>query len=486
MNSLVLLVALPLLAAFLQPIVSRISEGLGRWFGPVILVITAGIGLQAWGHIGAAVALNIGGFRAPFGIVFYVDHLALLFALAVSIGALLLWPRGQRPDAVREYTLTLVLVAAASGLAISGDLFNLYVFYELASVASFGLVAAQRSGASFAASIRYAIISSIGAVLAFIGVALVYLQAGTLNLAQLAQLSEGRLDGPLGLAAFVFLLIGFGVKAELFPINTWVPEAYATASKRVAGLLAGVISKLALLIVVRLLVLVYDQQAAQLIMLSLGIAGIVTGELAAWRARDLTRMLAYSSIGQLGMIFVAFSIPGKAGVLAGLAVALHHLVVKPALFLLAEQWGGSLARLRGVGKTSPFAAVLFTILALSLIGVPPLPGFWAKLLVMIHLMNQGNALYQVGMVAIMFAAVLETSYLFRLIVTFYGPRPETPAVAPHHFLDLGAASVLSAALLAAAVYMGPLERSLDGIAGAATDTVAYISTVGPRARPSME
>jgi len=486
MRYLVLLVVLPLLGAFLQPIVSRISAGLGRGFGPLILIVMAWIGIQAWDGTAQPVALDIGGFRPPFGIVFYIDHLALLFALSVSIGALLLWPRGRRPDAVREYTLTLVLVAAASGLAISGDLFNLYVFYELTSVAAYGLIAAQRTGACFAASIRYVIVSSIGAVLALLGVALIYLQAGSLNLAQLAQLAPERLTGPVGLAAFVFLLIGFGVKAELFPVNTWVPEVYATASRRVSALLAGVISKLALLIVVRLLILVYHQEQAQMIMLTLGILGIVTGELAAWRARDLTRMLAYSSIGQLGMIFVAFSIPGKAGVLAGLAVALHHLVVKPALFLLAEQWGGSLERLKGVARQAPWAAVLFIVLALSMIGVPPLPGFWAKLLVMVHLMEQAHPLYYLGMAAIMLAAVVEASYLFRLITRFYEPRPEARTVPTHHLQDLGTASLLGAALVVAAFYMGPLGDSLDEIAATAADTASYIRIVAPEPSPDLE
>lgn len=485
MNRLSVLVALPLIAAFLQPLVSRGSALAGRTLGPLVLAVMALVGMGAWREIGdSAVALYLGGFAPPFGITFYVDRMALLFAIASALGTLVLWPYGAGGDRVREYTLTLVLAAAASGLALSGDLFNLYVFYELTAVASYGLVAAGGRPAGLAATMRYVILSSFGAALALLGIALIYQQAGTLNLAQLAQLAPERLANPVGLAAFVMILIGFGVKAELFPVNSWVPEVYATASKRVSGLLAGVVSKLALLIVVRLLVLVFHQPQALEIMLVLGILGVVTGELAAWRATDLTRMLAYSSIGQLGMIFIAFSIPGEAGLFAGLAVALHHMVVKPALFLLAERWGGSLERLAGAARSSPLGAIVFIVLALSLIGVPPLPGFWAKLVVMIHLVEQGQALYLAGGAAIMAAAVLEANYLFRIAASFYRPVPAGLTPPPGHGLrDLGTASALGAALLAGAFLMSPLGTALQGIAAQAADVQHYIATVNPAPAP---
>lgn len=485
MNHLILLVALPLIAAFLQPQVSRASTLAGRTLGPVVLAAMALIGLQAWGGLGdGAVSLYLGGFAPPFGITFYVDRMAALFAIAVALGTLALWPYGAEGERVREYTLTLVLAAAASGLALSGDLFNLYVFYELTAVASYGLVAARRRPAGLAATMRYVILSSFGAALALLGIALIYQQAGTLNLAQLAQLAPERLAGPVDLAAFVLILIGFGVKAELFPVNSWVPEVYATASKRVSALLAGVVSKLALLVVVRLLVLVFHEPRALEIMLVLGVLGVVTGELAAWRATDLTRMLAYSSIGQLGMIFIAFSIPGEAGLFAGLSLALHHMVVKPALFLLAERWGGSLERLAGAARSSPLGAIVFIVLALSLIGVPPLPGFWAKLLVMIHLMEQGQALYLAGGAVIMAGAVLEANYLFRIAVSFYRPAPAGEVLPPAHGLrDLGTASVLGAALLAGAFLMTPLGTGLQDIAAQAADVQHYIATVHPAPAP---
>ncbi len=483
MNKLALLVALPLITAFLLPVINRISVFAGRWIGPLVLLITSVLGISLWGQIGdSAVAIELGGFRPPLGITLYADRIAVLFAVAASLGTLLLWPDSGE-NRVRQSTLALILAAAGSGLALSGDLFNIYVFYELVAVASYGLIAAKASSGSYAATLRYLVVSGFGAAMALTGIALVYQATGTLNLAQLAQLAPTQLNDMQGLAAFVLMLIGFGVKAELFPVNTWVPEVYATAPARVSGLLAGVVSKLALLIIVRLLVLVFHQPEALTVMLVLGILGVTSGELAAWRARDFSRMLAFSSIGQLGIMFIAFAIPGRAGVFAGLAVALHHLIVKPAMFLLAERWSGSLTRLAGAAKASPLAAGLFILLALSLIGVPPLPGFWAKLLVLVELSEQAQPLYYLGAFVILAGAALEANYLFRVASRFY--RAETGQAKPavHRVPDLATASLLGAGLAASVFVMTPLAEQIEGIAAQATDTAHYIRTVNPEALP---
>jgi len=482
-NKVVLLVALPLMAAFLLPVVARVSQFAGRWTGPVVLLLTSVIGIMLWGEPGdGAIAIEIGGFRPPLGITLYVDQLALLLALAVTIGTLLLWPGGGE-DRVRQSTLALLLAGSGSGLALSGDLFNIYVFYELVAVVSYGLIASRGTAAAVAATTRYLIISSFGAALALAGIALVYQATGTLNLAQLAQLAPEKLNNIQGLAAFVLLLVGFGVKAELFPVNAWVPEVYATASGRVSALLAGIVSKLALVIIVRLLILVFHQPEAQLLMLVLGILGVVTGELAAWRARDLNRMLAFSSIGQLGIMFIAFSIPGPAGVFAGLAVALHHMIVKPALFLLAVQWGGGTGQLAGAARASPLGAGLFVLLALTLIGVPPLPGFWAKLLVLVSLAEQAQTLYYLGAGVILAGAALEANYLFRVASHFYHALPgQVPPAAPRG-AELATASLLGAGLLASVFVMTPVAAQLEAIALQAADVDHYVETVNPEVLP---
>jgi formate hydrogenlyase subunit 3/multisubunit Na+/H+ antiporter MnhD subunit len=264
-----------------------------------------------------------------------------------------------------------------------------------------------------------------------------------------------------------------------------VPEVYGTAPRRVVALLAGVVSKLALLVILRLLILLFPHPESYQVLLVLGILGVITGELAAWQSRDVARMLAYSSIGQLGIMFIAFSIPGEAGVVAGLAVALHHLLVKPALFLLAERWGGSVAGLTGAGLKSPIAAAIFVILALSLVGVPPLPGFWAKLLVLTELVGQGTSLQWLAIITILTGAVLEASYLFRVVSRLYEKQDEIPEqLLAHRQPDLVVAGFLTGVLLVGVVSLPQLGTQLRDMAAQATDVSQYKAVVNPQSLKS--
>ncbi|MCU7843029.1 MAG: NADH-quinone oxidoreductase subunit J [Candidatus Thiodiazotropha sp. (ex Monitilora ramsayi)] len=482
MNSMVVLpLVLPLFGAFLLPIIMRASVGVGLWVGPAILLYGCWILGNQW-ISGTAMpfSLAIGGFAPPMGINLYVDSLALLFALAVQLLGLIFWPFKLDPETARRQALMLLLVAASTGLALSGDLFNLYVFYELVAVATFGLISASSTGSAYAATIRYLILSGIGSVLTLLGIALIYSQTGTLNLAHLAQLAPEQLNNKLGLTAFLSILIGVGVKAELFPVNTWVPEVYATAASRVSAFLAGLVSKLALLIILRLLVLIFHQQEAIQVMLFLGILGVVSGELAAWRAKDMRRMLAFSSIGQLGMIFIALSIPDQAGLLAVLALSFHHLLVKSGLFMLADGWGGAIENLRGAAKRSPLAAIVFILFSLSLIGMPPLPGFWAKFTLITELAAQTSPLYLIGLAVFLLATVIEAAYLFRLAALLYRPVSEEKpidTIPKPAGVSLVSASLFGVGLLAAALFITPVGELLNHVAGQAANAELYIDTV---------
>ena len=486
MSNVILPVVLPLLAAFLMQPLARLSAGVARLAGPLVLLAGLVLLLQLWfAPQSAPFTVALGGFAPPLGIVFHVDQLALLFAMAVPLFTLLFWDwsAGGGEDTqgrARQDALMLLLAASATGLALSGDLFNIYVFYELMAVASFGLVSLRGTGPAQIATVRYLLLSAFGSVLALTGIAILYAQTGTLNLAQLGQLAPTTLQGPAGLAAFALMLVGFGVKAELFPVNTWVPEVYATAPARIAGLLAGLISKLAVLVVVRLLVVVYQDTGAAQLMLVLGTLTILFGEFAAWRARDFPRMIGFSSIGQLGIVFIAFSIPGPWGVLAGLAVALHHLLIKSALFSLANRWSGSLERLAGGARSAPVAAGLFVLLALSLIGVPPLPGFWTKILVLAGLAQEGSGLHLTALGAILLVTAIEANYLFRFATTLYR-KSDSPPAAPGR-RDVGAAALIGVVIVVLTLQIDPVGDKLRDVAREAADRDGYISTVYPPAQ----
>ncbi|MCB1866270.1 MAG: NADH-quinone oxidoreductase subunit J [Chromatiales bacterium] len=475
MSTLPLAIALPLAGAFALRPLARVSKPVASWLGPLLLTAVVAILLgAAAGAGGTTMVVALGGFAAPLGIALVGDALALVFALAVPLLSLLFWPWADTAD-VRERSLWLLLAAAGAGMALAGDLFTLYVFYELAAVASFGLAAVNDNARSEIAALRYLLLSALGSLVALVGIALVYNAAGTLNLAHLAQRAPTVLHDARGLAAFACLLVGFGVKAEVFPVNSWVPEVYATAPARVSALLAGLVSKLALLVIVRLLLLVFTQPEAALLLLAVGVLGLASGELAAWHARDFPRMLAGSSIAQLGLVCVAFSISGAAGVLAGVIAALHHLVVKSALFDLSREWSGALDQLAGVARRSPLAGALFVLFALSLVGLPPLPGFWAKLFVLRGLMDAGSTVALVAAFVLLAVTVVEANYLFRLILAMYRADPPQAAT-PGRFRAFPAA-LLGGVLLVGTVAAAPIGERLGRLAQQAADRGGYIANV---------
>jgi formate hydrogenlyase subunit 3/multisubunit Na+/H+ antiporter MnhD subunit len=465
-NSLALLIALPLLGAFLlQPLAAQWSGGERwlRWLGPLLmgglLLLTLPYGAVVESQ---PLSLVLGGFIAPTGINLYLDGLSWLLLLALQLGLVLLWPlKSEEGGTVRGQALLLLLAASSMGMALSGDLFNLYVFYELLAVATFGLVAAGESRASTLVSFRYLLLSGLGSVLALSGIALIYSHSGTLSLGHLAQL-VGSGEVTLPLSAFVLLLLGFGVKAELFAVNSWVPEVYAVISPRLSALLAGVVSKLAVVVIVRVLLLLFPQEGATDLLLLFGILGALTGELAAWRAQDLRRMLAYSSVGQLGVIFIAFSLSLEIGLLVGIALSLHHLLVKPGLFLLTEQ------------TLNRWGIVLFILFSLSLVGVPPLPGFWAKFTLLSGLVESGGWLNGAALAAFLFATVLEASYLFRVVGHYYHGSGTIHEVVRHSTLQRGLSGIVIASLVAVALLLtswqiGPVADGLNQIAEQAGD-----------------
>ena len=482
MNQYVILtVVLPLLAAFLLPSAGRFSYTIARLIAPLVLLFSTYLLIIVFISNTEPFVLHIGDFIAPQGSPFYIDELALIMALAVQIFALLLWPwkapgsDSNSSASVKQLSLMLLLVSSANGLAFSGDLFNLYVFYELLAVATYGLIAYNPNNDSgFAAAFRYLIVSATGSVLALVGISLIYFLTGTLNFAHLATL-QTALYNPIGLTAFILILMGFGAKAELFPVNSWVPEVYSAASRRLSALLAGVISKLAVLMIIKVMLFIFPYDEARQFILILGLAGVIIGELSALKANDFTRMISWSSVGQLGLVFVAFSIPGKAGIIAGLAVMFHHMLTKPALFLIAEKWGGNFSLLNGQGRKTWLLSSAFVIIALSIIGVPPLPGFWAKFLLLTGLAD--NTAY-LAMIVILIMTVIEAFYLFRVFNHLYGTETNTAGnTLRHSFLDQLTVSVLTVLLLVSVVELETVNIMLNSMTDQLTDLNGYIVRV---------
>jgi len=478
-DQVVVLIAVPLLLAFFLPVMARRCK-LTNVIAPAVLIAMIAVAVSFLFAFEKPFIVELGGFAAPLGIIFYIDQLSLWMLLLIPVMTLLLWPWQslyQGSDRGRELALYMIMVAACSGLAMSGDLFNLYVFYELLAVASFGLVISSDKGMAYLAGYRYLLISAMGSVMALLGIAIIYFLTGTLTLAHLASLPD-QLSNPPAAMAFVLILLGFGVKAEMFPVNAWVPEVYQATKTRVAALLAGLVSKLAVIIILKVVTLVMPAAQMYSLLLMLGLAGLIIGELSALRANTLIQTLSWSSIGQLGLVFIAFSVDSQVGLMAGIALMLHHLLVKPALFLIVENWSGSISGLTGFAKKSPLASILFVLFALSLLGVPPFPGFWAKYLLLNGLLEADGGLYQFAVFAVLAMTVVEAIYLFRIITTLYDmdATVSKPVVATAWTNRLSIL-ILATGLLAAVWQISPLADALAGVAAQMQDTSAIIQLV---------
>ncbi len=478
MNSLVLLMVLPLFAAFIIPVVAKFSSKLALFTGPVVLCINLLLIMSAWVKVGSgAHAIFLGGFLPPVGIVFYIDHFSLLFSGLIASMVLIVWPWDAKES--RLYSLYMLLSAASFGLALSADLFNLYVFYELLAVATYGIIAKQKNSSATAASLRYLFISSAGSVMLLLGIAIIYTLTGTLNIAHLATMTE-NLHGFAGLSAFALIAIGAGVKAEMFPVNSWVAEVYGTIPRQLSALLAGLISKLAVVLIIKMLLMVFQVQAAFDLLLVVGMLGVISGEMVAWRAKDMIRMLSFSSIAHLGVLFIALSIGGSKGLWLAIAIMLHHLLVKGGLFLMADRFSGHFDKLKGLAHHSPMSAAVFLVFILSLLGVPPLPGFWIKMALVMNLAELGGGLYYLAIGVILLATIIETAYMFNLVQTMYlkADADSTP-LNKRYSASYTFAKLFALLLLVSMVFVSPISKRLKDIANHSANPQIYIHTVLP-------
>ena len=317
--------------------------------------------------------------------------------------------------------LLLLLIAGIAGIALAGDLFNLYVFFELMAVASYALVAFHRERAeAVEAGMKYVIISGTGSAIALLGIGFVYLGAGTLDL---ASLSTSALPRDLALLAAGLLVVGFGVKAAVVPMHTWLPDAHAAAPSGISAMLSGIVIQSGLLAMVRALAIfgVGPSSAFSygLLLAFLAVLTMTVGNLIAMHQRDIKRLLAYSSIAQMGYILLGLGIGLEYGIaialVGGLFHILNHALMKGGAFLAAgvlqDTYGTrDLDKLRGAGRRIPAAGLTFALFALGLAGVPPTAGFLSKLFIATGAVQAGGALGVFFVVALIANSVLSLAY----------------------------------------------------------------------------
>ena len=339
----------------------------------------------------------MGGWDAPWGIEYRLDILNA-FVLLIITGIASVVMSFARESVLKEiaedriylfYTAFLLNLTGLCGVVITGDAFNMFVFIEIASLSSYAMISASQQRQSLLAAYRYLILGTVGATFILISVGLLYAMTGTLNISDLAVRIKEVEDTRTIVTAFAFFTVGVCIKFGLFPLHYWLPNAYTYAPSVVSAFLSGTTSKVFIYVLLRFLFTVFGAEYAfdvmllDRILLVVAILAIISGSLAAIYQNNIKKMLAYSSIAQIGYMSLGISLVSVSGLMAGILNLFNHALIKTALFMTVACFffrfdSVSLKDLKGVGRQMPWTTMAFVIGGLSLIGTPLTVGFISK------------------------------------------------------------------------------------------------------------
>lgn len=384
--------------------------------GSVTMLILAGWVFSGVRHQGILVT-TIGGWPAPYGITLAVDLLgAIMLVVSAFVGlAVLIYSIGSM-DWAREkagfYILYQLLLMGVNGSFITGDLFNLYVFFEIMLVSSFGLMTLGGERAQLEGGLKYVVINMVSSTLFVSALGITYGTMGTLNLADLSLRLSLAPDGLVTVLASMFL-IAFGIKAGLFPLFFWLPASYHTPPPAISALFAGLLTKVGVYALIRVFTLLFWADSLYLPQLVMVVAGLtmVTGVLGAVAQYDIRRLLAFHIISQIGYMIMGLALFSPLGLAGAIFHIVHNMLVKTNLFLVSgivEQSEGTpmLKKLGGLYQSKPVLAGIFLVSAMALAGLPPFSGFISKFM----LVRAGLDAEQYAIVAVSLIVSLLTLY----------------------------------------------------------------------------
>jgi multicomponent Na+:H+ antiporter subunit D len=415
--------------------------------------------------------MQAGGWKVPLGITLAVDRLSavMLVVSSLMLVSVMVYAIGQGAEESRYASFNpvyLVLAAGVSASFVTGDLFNLFVAFEMMLVASYVLLTLGGRPGQVRSGMSYVVISLVASTLFITALALIYAATGTVNMAELSQRIPELSDG-VRTGFSLLLILVFGIKAGLFPLFFWLPDSYPTAPGAITAVFAGLLTKVGVYAIIRTQTLLFPPEAQQGSFL-LVLAGLtmVVGVLGALAQDDLRRMLSFHIVSHIGYMIFGLALFTLAGIAGAVFYVVHHIVVKTALFLVAglvERRAGSdrLSRIGGLVRSAPMIAVLFALPALSIAGLPPFSGFVGKF----ALVGSGIESDEWAIVAVSLLVSLLTMYVMVRIWSgvFWG-EPEDPAIAAWIESDdstvprlmTGSASAVVALSVALMIYAGPL------------------------------
>jgi multicomponent Na+:H+ antiporter subunit D len=476
----VLQVLLPLLGA---PICFLLRvESLVRAFTIVVSLSCFAIALSLLGQVigGDVLVYEFGGWSRPYGIEYRIDILNAFVLVIVSGIAAVVFSAGpgQARRAIPEgreylfYAAALLCLTGLLGVTITGDVFNVFVFLEISSLSSYILIALGQSRRALMAAFSYLVMGTIGATFLLIGIGLMYQMTGTLNMVDMSQrLAEVGHTRTI-LVALAFVVVGISVKLAVFPLHHWLPNAYSYAPPLVSAFLASTATKVAYYLLIRFCLglfgftLVFETVGIQTLLMPLSILAMFVGSIAAIYQTDFKRLLAYSSVAQIGYMTLGLSLASEAGVAAGLIHVFNHALMKGALFLVAAcvSWrmgGTNLAVMKGLGRRMPVTMAAMVVAGLALVGVPGTVGFVSKWALVTAALEQ-ESLWIAFL--IMASSLLALVYVWKLVEIAYFATPEAEFEKKEPPLRL---LIPTWILAGASIYFGLFSRFAVDVANAA-------------------
>ncbi|MFH0763179.1 MAG: proton-conducting transporter membrane subunit [Candidatus Omnitrophota bacterium] len=406
-------IIIPLGCAFLIPVLSRFRQGLAPLLASLQAAALLAFSISSifWLKTGIKI-YYLGGWKPPFGICMVLDGLSVLMLIVVNlIGCLaLIYSIGyikKYTSPSLYYTLFCLLLAGLNGVVISGDLFNLFVFLEITSIASYALVAFGVEAEELEASFKYLVLGTVASMLILLSIGLLYGSTSTLNMADISRSLNHASSANLILYCLALFIMGFGLKVALVPFHAWLPDAHPAAPAPMSAMLSGVVIKtIGVYALCRVLFNIIGFNAEiSAILIWLGIISMAVGVLLAIGQWNFKRLLAYHSISQIGYVIFAIGLGTPLGIIGGLFHLFNHSIFKSLLFLNAgaiEYATGkkNLDELSGLSGPMPVTSNTSLIASLSIAGLPPLCGFWSKLIIIIAAFQAGNIIGAVVCIAV--------------------------------------------------------------------------------------
>lgn len=433
-NLSLLLVVVPLIAA---PVAAVFPRGRSSWAVAFVVSVLCAVlaAVQLWMVVhDGTISYELGGWAPPWGIEYRIDAVNALVALIVAAIAAITLPyallSGEQEIPAEKiplfYSAFLLCLTGLLGITQTGDIFNVFVFLEISSLSSYALISLGKNRQALTAAYQYLIMGTIGATFYLIGVGLIYSQTGTLNMQDVANILPDVLHLRTVETGMAFIMIGVALKLALFPLHLWLPNAYTYAPSVVTAFLAATATKVAVYIMLRLLFFVFPTSFElgtpdEDLFILAGIAGIIIASIYAIYQEDVKRLLAYSSVAQIGYMVLGIGFASATGVTAALIHLFNHALMKGALFMaigaIVYRIGACrMNQIHGLGKAMPWTFGAILVGGLSLVGVPGTAGFISKwYLVMAALQEEAY----ISVAVILFGSLLAVVYVGKLIEALY-------------------------------------------------------------------